>query len=157
MRKRIITSVPRDTAAVDQGWLAVEKLARVEVTSEDDAHPVESALVPGAVGGWHAARPGQHFVRLIFDRPQRLNRISLIFEEREVERIQEFVLRWSSDGGKSYRDIVRQQWNFSPPGTIREVEDYHVELLDVTVLELDIVPDKGRGEARASLEQLRLA
>ena len=157
MRKRIITPVPREGAGVAQDWLAVETLARVEVTSEDPAHPVESALAPGAAGGWRAAQPGKQTVRLILDRPQSLNRILLIFEEREVQRTQEFVLRWSSDGGNSYRDIVRQQWNFSPQGTTTEVEDYHVGLLDVTALELEIVPDQGRGEAHASLEQLRLA
>jgi hypothetical protein len=52
---------------------------------------------------------------------------------------------------------ARQQWNFSPPGTVREVEDYLVDLSNVTVVELEIVPDKSSGEARASLESLRLA
>ena len=81
-----------------------------------------------------------------------------MFEETEAERSQEFVLRWFSDGGHSFREIVRQQWNFSPPDTIREIEDYQVELSDVTVLELVIVPDKSRAAAtRASLKSLRLA
>jgi hypothetical protein len=53
--------------------------------------------------------------------------------------------------------IVRQQWNFSPPKTIREIEEYQVELSDVTVLELVIVPDTSRGAARASLKSLRLS
>jgi hypothetical protein len=52
---------------------------------------------------------------------------------------------------------VRQQWNFSPPKTIREIEEYQVELSDVTVLELVIVPDNSRGAARASLKGLRLS
>ena len=52
---------------------------------------------------------------------------------------------------------MRQQWNFSPPGTVQELEDYLVDLLDVTVMELEIVPHKSGGEARASLESLRLA
>lgn len=51
---------------------------------------------------------------------------------------------------------MRQQWNFSPPGAIREVEDYGVEISDVTVLELVIVPDISRGAAHASLTSLRL-
>jgi hypothetical protein len=157
MRKRVITEVPRDAARVDQQWLNVEPLAQVEVTSEDAANPVESALVPGTERGWRAAQPGEQTIRLIFDQPQRLKRIRLVFEERTCERTQEFVLRWSPDGGVSYRDIVRQQWNFSPAGTVKEVEDYRVELSGVTVLELTIVPNKGGGEARASLEQLRLA
>jgi hypothetical protein len=52
---------------------------------------------------------------------------------------------------------VRQQWNFSPPDTVREVEEYQVELSDVTVLELIIVPDITRGSARASLKSLRVS
>src|SRR5438034_8674392 len=53
-------------------------------------------------------------LRLIFDQPQRLTRIALVFEEAAIKRTQEFVLRWSPDGGRSFREIVRQQWNFSP-------------------------------------------
>lgn len=64
-------------------------------------------------------------------------------------RTQEFVLRWSPDGGRSFREIMRQQWNFSPPNSIREVEEYHVELSNVTVLELVIVPDISRGSRLA--------
>jgi hypothetical protein len=52
---------------------------------------------------------------------------------------------------------VRQQWNFSSPDSIRETEDYAVELSDVTALELVVVPDKSGGAARASLASLRLA
>src|SRR6266705_2189177 len=63
---------------------------------------------------------------------------------------------WSSDGGSSFREIVRQQWNFSPPETKREVEEYQVELSNVTVLELIVVPNMSGGTARASLKSLRL-
>ena len=52
---------------------------------------------------------------------------------------------------------MRQQWNFSPPNTLSEVEDYVVDLSDVTVLDLAIVPDISRGSARASLKSLRLS
>jgi len=68
-----------------------------------------------------------------------------------------FILRWSADGGHSFREIVRPQWNFSPPYTVREVEEYGVEISDATVLELIIVPDISRGSARASLKNLRLS
>ena len=100
---------------------------------------------------------GTQTIRLLFDQPQRLRRISLVFVETETERTQEFVLRWSPDGGRSFREIVRQQWNFSPLNTIREVEEYRVEICDVTVVELIIVPDISRGAARASLKSLRLS
>ena len=136
-------------------WLDVGSAAVVEVTSQDGAFPVESALLQGEKRGWRASGPGPQTIRLVFDKPQKLRRIWLKFEEAEIKRTQEFVLRWSPDGGRSYREIVRQQWNFSPP-TERETEDYAVELSDVTALELNIVPDKSGGEVRASLECLRL-
>jgi hypothetical protein len=129
----------------------------VEVTSEDKDYPVEAALVSGEMRGWRAGSPGTQTIRLIFDEPQRLIRIALVFEETETERTQEFVLRWSPDNGRSFREIVRQQWNFSPPKTAREIEDYRVKLSGVTVLELVIVPSISRGAARASLKSLRLS
>src|SRR6266550_3090520 len=83
--------------------------------------------------------------------------VEVTSEEKEIKRTQEFVLRWSPDGGRSFREIVRQQWNFSPLDTVHEVEEYQVELSDVTVLELIVVPDISRGAARASLKSLRLS
>ena len=157
MRKRIIGHGPGEVAAAEPGWLDLEHLAQVEITSEDVDHPIESALIPGTGSGWRAAEPGEQTIRLRFDEPLRLKRIHLVFQEDEQERTQEFVLRWSPDGGQSYREIVRQQYNFSPPETAREVEDYDVDLDAVTALELRIVPDISGGSARASLAQLRLA
>jgi hypothetical protein len=156
MRKHLIAPIPQSAPALNEGWLDLDGAAVVEVTSEDKEHPVESALVPGETRGWRAAASGTQTVRLIFDEPQRLTRIALAFEETETERTQEFVLRWSGDGGRSFREVVRQQWNFSPPNTSREVEEYQFDLSGVTVLELIIVPDISRGSAHASLKSLRL-
>jgi hypothetical protein len=78
------------------------------------------------------------------------------FIERETEREQEFVLRYSS-AKEPDREIVRQQWNFSPTGSTQEIEDYTVDLEGVTKLELVIDPDRGRGHSRATLNALRLA
>lgn len=80
-----------------------------------------------------------------------------MFHEEERQRNQEFVLRWSPDKGRSYREIVRQQYNFSPPDTTQEVEDYATDLAGVTVLELIIVPDIGGAIVHASLARLRIA
>ena len=157
MRKRIIGHGPREVSAVEPVWLNLERLAQVEITSEDANCPIESALIPGTGSGWRAAQPGEQAIRLLFDEPLRLTRIYLVFHEGERERTQEFVLRWSSDGGQSYREIVRQQYNFSPPESVREAEDYDVDLEGVTVLELSLVPDISGGSSRASLTQLRVA
>ena len=157
MRKRQISPTPPSVPPSGQAWLDVEHTALVEVTSEEDGYPIESALLDGENGGWRAANSGTQTIRLIFDKPQTLRRIWLIFEDSENTRMQEFVLRWSPDGGDSFREIVRQQWNFSPPESVREVEDYAVELSAVTALELVIVPDKNGGAARASLASFRVA
>jgi hypothetical protein len=157
MRKRILNQEPQHVAPVDQGWLDLPGLAQVELTSEDAAYPIEAALIPGAGSGWQAAQVGEQTIRLLFDKLQRLTRIQLLFHEDRQARTQEFVLRWSPDGGQSYREIVRQQYNFSPPGVTREFEDYAVDLAGVTVLELRIVPDISGREARASVAQLRIA
>jgi hypothetical protein len=157
MRKRIIDHGSRAEPAAEPGWLDLERLAQVEITSEEADHPIESALIPGMGPGWWAAQPGEQTIRLLFDEPLRLRRIHLIFHEDQQERTQEFVLRWSADRGQSYREIVRQQFNFSPPEAAREVEDYDIDLDGVTALELKIVPDISGGSARASLAQLRVA
>ena len=157
MRKRFIASTSETVRPHGEGWLDLERAAAVEVTSEEEDFPVESALVLGETRGWRAAIPGTQTIRLVFDQPQRVRHISLVFEEEQTTRTQEFVLRWSSDGGRSFREIVRQQWNFSPPETIREVEEYQAELSSVTVLELAIKPNIGGGLARASLKNLRLS
>jgi hypothetical protein len=157
MRKRLVTPIQRDLVSFDEGGLDVANLGMVEITSEDEACPIEYALQRGERRGWRAAEPGPQIIRILFDQPQKLKRIWLVFEENEIQRTQEFVLRWSPDHGRSFEEIVRQQWNFSPPKTVRETEDYTVELLDVTVLELKILPDQSDGAARASLASLRLA
>jgi len=156
MRKRLLSSAPKNISSPEQEWLNLEDVASVEITSEDATHPIESALLPGQGSGWRAGQPGEQTIRLIFEQPRPLKRIWLIFAESEVERTQEFVLRWSPDGGRSFLEIVRQQWNFSPPETIRELEDYKVELSGVTVLELNIVPNMNGGTAHASVAELRL-
>lgn len=138
-------------------WLDLAAEAIVEVTSEDKDFPVEAALSPGQTRGWRAAESGTQTVRLLFDQPHNLKRIWLAFEEAQAGRTQEFVLRWSSDGGGPWHEIVRQQWNFSPPTTMREVEEYRVQLSGLAVLELTIVPNISGGTARASLKSLRLS
>ena len=157
MRKRIINSIPQKNVDSEHQCLDIEKLALVEVTSENNEFPIESALLPGKVSGWRASEPGEQIIRLLFDNPQKLQWINLNFEELETERTQEYVLRWSPDGGQTYQEIIRQQWNFSPEGASSEVEEYQVELPAVTILELIINPDISEKNTVASLKALRIA
>ena len=156
MRKRIVTPTPT-AAHAQEDWLGLERAATVEVTSEDKDFPIESSLSLEPRQGWRAGQPGSQTIRLVFDEPQELKRISLVFEENEVTRTQEFVLRASWNPGGPFRDIVRQQWNFSAPTSTREIEEYSVQLSNVALLELTIVPDISGGAVRASLKSLRLS
>jgi hypothetical protein len=157
MRKRITAPASQHAEPLGIDWLSLEELAEVEVTSESPGHPIEAALIPGHRLGWRAGAPGKQTIRLLFERPQPLKRIWLRIIEPNVERTQEYVIRWSPDGGRSFHDVVRQQWNFSPQGATSETEDHRVELSAVTMLELSITPNTSGGTAVASLAQLRLA
>ena len=138
-------------------WLDLEQLAQVEITSEDSEYPIESALIQYNASGWRANEPGKQTIRLVFDNPQKITHIQLLFEESKHERTQEFVLCWSPDDRDTSREIVRQQYNFSPAANTRELENYTVNLDGVLILEMNITPDISGGNARASRTRLRLA
>jgi hypothetical protein len=158
MRKGLIAAgASGTTRKASEDWLDLHELARVEVTSEHHDYPLESALSFAQGPGWRAGEEGAQTIRLIFDEPQRLKRIWLRFVERETERTQEFTLRWSPSQGYPLEQIVRQQWNFSPHGSICETEDYEVDLNKVAMLELTIHPDLSSRGAVATLACLRLA
>jgi hypothetical protein len=156
MRKRFIAQSDPGAADKQVDWLGIETSAEAEVSSEDQAFPLESALgiLPGP--GWKAARPGVQTIRLLFDHPLSVRRIHLEFYEEHQERTQDFVLLWSDDGGNTYRELLRQQFNFNSAAT-REIEDYEVKLDKVSALELRIVPDLARREAVATLRRWQIA
>lgn len=156
MRKRLL-SPTRSNVAPRQGWLDLEQTALVEVSSEAEGYPIEGALLKDAQRGWRADEPGIQTIRLLFDHPQTIRVIRILFQEEERARTQEFVLRWLSQHAGAWKDVVRQQWNFSPPTAQTECEEYNVDLPSAAALELSIRPDIGGGEARASLQSLQVS
>jgi hypothetical protein len=157
MRKTIIApDAVYSEPHTEPEWLDLEQLAKVEVTSENPSFPIESALVSGGGSGWHAAQKGKQIVRIVFDKPTRLRRIRLEFSETEITRTQEFTLQWSAKPDGPLREIVRQQWSFSPRGSTSEIEDYEVNLDGVSILELTLKPDLTPNNAFASLVRWRM-
>jgi hypothetical protein len=146
-----------DSVPAEADWLDLERIATVEVSSEDPDHPIENALLPTSASPWRAASPGSQTIRILFDQPQHLRRIRLRFVEPAATRTQELVLSWAGDRAEPFREILRQQWNFSPSGATEELEDRNVDLADVSALELRIKPDISGGDAVASLMRLQLA
>ncbi len=160
MRKEIVgQKAVAGQTQTDAEWLDLTSIARVQITSEDPAFPIENALTTNATLnelGWRATSPGEQTITVLFDVPQRIRRIVVHFVERNMERSQEFLLHYSS-AKETDREIVRQQWSFSPNGSTQEVEDYAVELDSVIKLELVIDPDRGRRNSVATLSALRVA
>src|SRR6516164_10455416 len=136
MRKTRLSSIGNSIARPGYDWLDLEQAARVEVTSEAEGYPVEGALLKHMQGGWRASGPGIQTIRLLFDQPQTIRIIRLVFKEKEFARTQEFVLRWLPQGAQAWKDVVRQQWTFSPPVTETECEEYKLDLPSAAGLEL---------------------
>ena len=168
MRKTIIASngyVIEDRAADRQAWLNLDRLARLEISSEDADYPVEQALLvkesealtggPPETLGWRAELLGPQTISLYFDAPQKVKSVLLHFRERDQERSQEFSLHATQVDGRTH-EIVRQQWSFSPRGSTDERESYLVNLENVTKLTLWIDPDRGRDRYRATLMAFRV-
>jgi hypothetical protein len=157
MRKAALSPAPSSSEPCPSldAWLDLEHLASLEISSEDPAHPFEDALRGEETEGWKPADPGPQTIRLKFDEPRAIRRIRLEFRESQQERSQEFSLSAVSNGDN--RQIVRQQWSFSPSGSTTEVEDYTVNLTGVSTIELQIDPGRHDKQAHASLQSIAIA
>jgi hypothetical protein len=159
MRKRIIDQSHPAPTAREPGELDLTAIATALVTSEAPDHPVENAFdgTAGAGGSrWLAAAPGEQTLILQFDAPQLIRRIHLEVQEHDAARTQELAVSVSSDGGRAYRELFRQEYNFSPPHTTCEREDWSTTAAGTTHLRLSIKPDKGGGPCRATVTSLRV-
>ena len=158
LRKQIIRA-PALGSAPTPGEIDIAAVATVLVTSESPENPVDHAFDshrgPGG-SRWAAGEPGEQTLILAFDAPQAIRRVALEVEETGVARTQELQLAVSTDGGRTHRDVLRQEYNFSPPGTTFEREDWAVVAESVSHLRLLIKPAKGGEPCRASTTSLVL-
>jgi F5/8 type C domain-containing protein len=157
-RKRPLqVDMPANAGALDE--IEIARCATIAYSSEDPANPVDHLLDGHSGRGatrWMSARPDtiEHIV-LEFDRPQTISRLVYEVEEPARERTQEVRVEVSEDGGRSYRQIVVQEYNFSPGGATYHREELRFNLHGVTHLRLTIVPNKS-GSGMAILTALRL-
>jgi hypothetical protein len=159
MRKSIVSPSTTTTTPISDLWRDLERIARVEISSEDENFPIEHALGKKETTGWRAAGTGPQLIRLHFDEPLAIKRLQLHFVEKAGERSQEFAVY--AGAGAELKEVVRQQWSFSPHGSTEELEDYPVNLSGITTLELRIDPDRSHdpkaSQHYASLQSLKLA
>jgi hypothetical protein len=159
LRKQVVPTPSRGPVPLP-GEIQIADVATVQVTSEEADHPIDHAFDHNRGPGgsrWVAGAPGEQSVTLLFDHPQTLRQIAVEVEEPEISRTQELAVLASSDGGRTYRVLVRQEFTFSPPGTSFERELWSVSADAVTHLRLEIKPDKGGRIGRATLTSLAVA
>src|SRR6516162_9017449 len=119
LRKRQLTADGVESTSAP-GELDIASCATIAFTSEDPAHPVEHLLDgssgPGATR-WTSARADTSEQILVeFDKPQIVSRLVYEVEEATRERTQEVLVEVSEDGGRTYRQILVQEYTFSPGG-----------------------------------------
>ena len=156
LRKQRIQPVERSVVRED---ISIPDTATVLVTSERLDHPIENICDgqrgPGGTR-WIAEQPGDQTVIIAFDTAQDIESVSLEVEEKEVSRTQELTLSASRDGGQTYREVLRQEFNFSPPGTTFEHERWRLAAEGLTHVRVWIRPDKGGRPCYASMTSLTL-
>lgn len=160
IRKQILPAASLSTCgSSDSTSLDVAKISSVLLTSECPEHPIENAFDgndgPGGTR-WVAGETGEQTIILAFDRPQTIREIALQFEELEFSRTQVLQLAVSQDGGQNFRELLRQEYNFSPGGATFEHEVFAVSAEGVTHLRLHLQPEKSGGSCRATLTSLAL-
>jgi hypothetical protein len=134
--------------------LAVLLLGTVRASSEADGHAIELAFDHDHGTGathWKAGEPGEQTITVAFEQRCTVEQVSMEVEEREVARTQEVLLAVSTDGGLTYRELVRQEFCFSPEGATWEEETWRVQQEHVSHVRLVMKPDKGRKDVCATL------
>src|SRR3977135_1464683 len=158
MRKRLM-SEHSSRPPERPGEIDIASRATVAYSSEDPAHPVEH-LIDGHYGRgsthWASARPNAtERIVLVSVRTHMISCLVDGGEECRQERTQEVRVEVSSDHGRSYRQVLVQEYTFSPQGAIFQHEELRLELPAITNLSLTIVPNKS-GTGVATLTALRL-
>ena len=158
LRKRLLEA-DAATSGRAANEIDIVGCATIAYSSEDPTHPVEN-LLDGLFGPggtrWIGTRPdtAEHVV-VEFDRPQTISQLVYEVEETMRERTQEVRVEASDDGGRAYRQILVQEYNFSPRGATFQREKQRFDLRRITHLRFTIVPNKS-GSGTASLTTLRL-
>jgi hypothetical protein len=158
IRKRLMSdevATPGESA----GEIDIARHAALAYSSEDPKHPLEHLIDrhfgPGATR-WASAGPdATEYIALEFDHVQRISRLIYEVEEPQEQRTQEVRIEVWSARDRTYRQVLVQDYNFSPQGATFEHEDVQLDLPAISHMRLIIVPNT-RGSGIATLTSLRL-
>ena len=158
VRKRLLPKEGENPAAF-AGEIDIASHAVLAYTSEDPGHPIDN-LIDGHYGRhstfWAGAKENTtERIIVEFDQPQSVSWMIYEVEDCVCARTQEMRVEVSSDGGRTYRQVLVQEYTFSPAGATFQREVQRLNLPPISCLRLTIVPDK-HGSGPAKLNSLRL-
>ena len=137
-------------ASAEVPWLDLEAVADVTLV-------VDRRRVARSRGIWSADSPGEQLIDIRFHHPTSVGRLRIVSWEAEQSRTQEMTIWAARHRGEQHREVLRQQFNFSPNGAREEVEEYALRLEGVSALELRIVPSIDGRPAIARVRDVRVA
>ena len=137
MQRTAYPTVRQSDPEVERGWLELGKAGIVDVTSEAEGCPVEATLLSDGQRGWRADAPGPQTNRLLFDHPitRTIGVIRLVFKEDESFVLRSLCCASSPMEQDSWRDVVRQQWNFG-------ISEFQILLCETGVFLMNSSPCK---------------
>ncbi|NDU80196.1 MAG: hypothetical protein G3I11_02440 [Ferrovum sp.] len=157
LKKKIILFITGATILAPVNTIDIIHNAEVTVTSESENSPLDN-IVDGSIGPgssqWVAGTIGLQALVFKFDTPQSIIRVIYEIQEQDVARTQEVCFEVSTDSGANFREILRQEYNFSPAGSTFQREELKLDLHQITDLKMIIKPDKGNINCRAKLNHI---
>ena len=143
-----IGTTPREPA--ENPWLDLDLLA--DVTIIVDGHRV--ARSPRT---WSADCPGEQVIEIRFRRPTTVTRLRVVTREAELSRTQEMTIWASSRRGERHQEILHRRFTFTPGGATEHVEECALQLEQVSVLRVRIVPAIEGQRAVTHVSELHVA
>ena len=143
-------ATPLAEPVADIRWLDLDAFADVKIVAA--GRDVDRTL-----GAWSADCPGEQMIEIRFHHPTSVSRVRVVSSEFEQSRTQEITVWASLHRGQQHREVLRQQFRFSPHGATEEVGEYALRLDGVSVIQLRIVPSIDGQPAVARVTEFRVA
>jgi hypothetical protein len=132
-------------------WVDLDGAADVTIVAGGRRTPRSSTKV------WTTECSGEQTIEIRFHRPTPVRRVRLVSTEYRQSRTQETTVWASLQRGERHREIVRRQFRFSPSGATEDIEEYVVELEQVSAIHVRLVPSVDGQSAVARVSELHVA
>ena len=137
-------------AGADERWLDLEAVADVTIT-------VGGERVARSPHAWSADCPGEQMIEIRFRHATPVSRLRVVSWELDQSRTQEMTIWACLRRGERHREVLRQRFSFRPGGATAQVEEYAVQLTEVSALQVRIVPCIEGRRVVARVSELRVA